>query len=114
MGVHKHPTTPPSPPAAISRILSRFTRTELEGFVAVAIDLMDVADGDPDLEDGTDREQDDDEGPAWIERVDQTRAAYPFSDCFADHRNSEDAEDDDANEDDDPGEDNGDREKVFY
>ncbi|MBB6190565.1 hypothetical protein FHS51_000778 [Sphingobium wenxiniae] len=46
-----HPSAQPVPPAAVSRILSRFSRTELEGFVAVAIDLMDVADDDPDLED---------------------------------------------------------------
>ena len=38
----------PTPPAAISRVLATFNREQLEGFVAVAIDLMDMADGDPD------------------------------------------------------------------
>lgn len=95
MGAINHPARQPTPPAAVSRVLSRFTRAELEGFVAVAIDLMDVADGDPEMEDGGDLEQDDDEGPAWIERVDQARPAYPAPDCFADHHNGEDAEDDD-------------------
>ena len=46
------------PPAAISRVLSRFDREQLAGFVAVAIDLMDLADPDPDLEDATDLEDD--------------------------------------------------------
>ena len=53
--------TPPMtlvPPAAISRVLSRFDREQLAGFVAVAIDLMDLADPDPDLEDATDLEDD--------------------------------------------------------
>lgn len=35
---------------AVARILSRFDRTQLEAFVSVAIDLMDVVDGDPDRE----------------------------------------------------------------
>lgn len=58
MGAIDHPTSQPVPPAAVSRILSRFSREELEGFVAVAIDLMDVADGDPDRENATDLEDD--------------------------------------------------------
>ncbi len=41
--------TPP-PPAAISRILSTFSRDHLEGFIAVALDLLDLADGDPDFQ----------------------------------------------------------------
>ncbi|ALR19027.1 hypothetical protein ATN00_00545 [Sphingobium baderi] len=36
---------------AVARILSRYDRERLEGFVAIAIDLMDLMDGDPDLED---------------------------------------------------------------
>lgn len=35
---------------AVTRILSRFDRPELEGFIAVAIGLLDVLDGDPDVE----------------------------------------------------------------
>jgi hypothetical protein len=38
----------------VERILSRFDRAQLEGFIAVAIDLLDVADGDNDLEDNGD------------------------------------------------------------
>lgn len=38
------------PPAAISRVLASFSRNELAGFVSVAIDLMDLVDGDSDLE----------------------------------------------------------------
>ena len=40
----------PIPPAVISRALSRFDREQLSGFIAVAIDLLDFADGDRDLE----------------------------------------------------------------
>ena len=47
-----------APPAAVTRILSRFDRDQLAGFISVAIDLLDMTDGDPDLEDGTDVEDD--------------------------------------------------------
>ena len=40
---------PPMP--AVARILSRFDREQLHGFIAVAIDLADAMDGDADLED---------------------------------------------------------------
>ncbi|HXG70346.1 MAG TPA: hypothetical protein VNJ04_06990 [Gemmatimonadaceae bacterium] len=40
----------PPPPAAVSRILSAFSRDQLEGFIAVALDLLDLADGDPDFQ----------------------------------------------------------------
>jgi hypothetical protein len=36
-----------APPAAISRLLARFDREQLAGFIEVAIDLLDVAAGDP-------------------------------------------------------------------
>ena len=39
---------PPMP--AVARILSRFDRAQLAGFIAVAIDLADAMDGDPDAE----------------------------------------------------------------
>lgn len=39
---------PPMP--AVARNLSRFDRAQLHGFIAVAIDLADAMDGDPDLE----------------------------------------------------------------
>lgn len=42
------PTLPPMP--AVARILARFERDQLAGFIAVAIDLLDTFDGDPDAE----------------------------------------------------------------
>lgn len=48
MGALTHMASPP--PAAISRVLSTFDREQLEGFIAVAIDLLDLADPDPDIE----------------------------------------------------------------
>jgi len=44
-------TIPPMP--AVARILSRFDRKQLEGFIAVAIDLADSMDSDPDAEPAT-------------------------------------------------------------
>jgi len=38
------------PPAPVMRLLSQFSRKELEGFIAVSISLLDVVDGDPDAE----------------------------------------------------------------
>lgn len=38
------------PPAPVLRILAQHSRKELEGFIAVAIALLDLADGDPDRE----------------------------------------------------------------
>ncbi len=49
-------TFPPMP--AVARVLSRFDRAQLESFIAVAIDLADTLDGDPDQEDATDAEDD--------------------------------------------------------
>lgn len=51
-------TFQPVPPAAVSRVLATFERRQLEGFIAVALDLLDLADGDPDLENATDTEDD--------------------------------------------------------
>jgi len=58
---------------AVQRILLRYARNDretLEAFLSVAIDLLDLMDGDPDLEDSNDREahDGDDQGDiAWIE-----------------------------------------------
>ncbi len=41
--------SPPMP--AVARILSRHDRDKLSAFITVAIDLLDVLDGDADLED---------------------------------------------------------------
>lgn len=46
MGAHFQP----APPAAISRVLATFSRKDLAGFIAVAIDLLDLAEGDQDVE----------------------------------------------------------------
>lgn len=60
MGAHFQPVLS----AAVSRVLATFTREELAGFIAIAIDLLDLAEGDPDLEpngdelDGTGAEDD--------------------------------------------------------
>jgi hypothetical protein len=48
-GILQHPrTTPPLP--AVAQILSQFDRTKLEGFITVAIGLLDVLDGDSEAE----------------------------------------------------------------
>lgn len=45
----KLPTTPPPMPA-VSRILARFDREQVEAFIEVAIAAMDLFDGDADVE----------------------------------------------------------------
>ena len=45
-----------APMPAVTRILSRFDRRKLGGFVEIAIELMNLEDGDPDLEDATNLE----------------------------------------------------------
>jgi hypothetical protein len=42
----------------IAAILGRFDRPTLETFLTVAVELLDVADGDPDFENATDLEDD--------------------------------------------------------
>jgi hypothetical protein len=51
-------TMPPMP--AVARILARHDRQHLAAFVAVAIDLIDAMDGDPDCEAAGDEGEDDD------------------------------------------------------
>ena len=48
-GVVTLPGAMPAMPA-VSRILARYDRSKVEAFVSVAIDLLDVLDGDSDLE----------------------------------------------------------------
>lgn len=43
------PSAPPMAPA-VMRILGRYDRAALVSFISVAIDLLDVVDGDPDVE----------------------------------------------------------------
>ena len=51
-----------SRPAAAARLLSQFDRDQLEGFIAVAIDVLDAIEGDTDVElNGDEREFDGDE-----------------------------------------------------
>ena len=45
-----------APPAAIMRMLALHSREQIEGFIEIAIGLLDLSDGDPDLEDATDAE----------------------------------------------------------
>ena len=79
---------------AIARILSRFTRDDLDGFISVALDLLDTLDGDPEAE-----ENDLEDGFALSAHAQGFCAGIP-GDPTADA-----AEDDDAGEDDDPAED---------
>jgi hypothetical protein len=53
----RHPAALPPAPAVMA-ILSRFDRQHLEAFMEVAVELMDVIDGDPDAETGNDVEDD--------------------------------------------------------
>jgi len=46
-----------APAAPMMRLLSRFDRQKVEAFAEVSIALLDLIDGDPDLEDGGDAEQ---------------------------------------------------------
>lgn len=84
------------PPAAITRILSGFERDELAGFIAVAIDLLDLADGDLDLEEDDPPEEGGDHlDAAWLERDDQRRIAVGGINSNWFPGISEDAEEDD-------------------
>jgi hypothetical protein len=38
------------PPAPVLAILARYRRADIEAFIAIAIDLLDLADGEPDRE----------------------------------------------------------------
>ncbi|EQB32247.1 hypothetical protein [Sphingobium ummariense] len=60
MGMMQHPNTLPPMPA-VQRILLRYARHDresLEAFLSLAIDFLDLLDGDPDLENGNDAEDD--------------------------------------------------------
>ncbi len=46
------------PPPAVTRILTRYSRSQIEAFIEVALALLDTIDGDADLEDATDLEDD--------------------------------------------------------
>lgn len=113
---------PPALPA-VARILARHDRPAIEAFLAIAIDLLDTLDGDPDAETGNDVEDDFALTDGAIERaiseprvdcVDQDEGAYVEwhtkpanrrrcgqSEFTLGHEDDED--DDPAEEDDDSG-----------
>lgn len=68
------------PMPAVARILSRFDRRQLEGFIAVAIDIADALDGDPEAE-----------GASWTEDMRAEASLHLPDDCEA----NGDEEDDD-------------------
>lgn len=84
-------TFQPIPPAAVSRVLATFDRDQLASFIAVAIDLLDLADGDTDLE-----ETDTEDGFAlsWIARGYDTGAGCPIADAGGAAEREDDEEDD--------------------
>lgn len=49
--MHQHPASI-APMPAVARILARFDRESLSGFIEVAIGLLDVMEPDPEAEDG--------------------------------------------------------------
>lgn len=70
-------------------------RQTVEDEIARLIALLDALDGDPDLEECSDREEDDCDDPAWLERLNQTAAPHPVN-IWADYRHDEDVEMDPA------------------
>lgn len=121
--VHQHPAALAVPPAAVMRVLERFPRRELEGFIAVALELLDTLDGDPEAEDGTDLEDDftltthaelsaegapgcpiaDAHDPSWIEWNKRSRNKLRIGGHEPSNpAGHEDDEQDDHDEDDDP------------
>lgn len=81
---------PPAP--AVMRILSRFDRSQLHGFIAVAIELADAMDGDPDVEDDDPNEAVGDEQDASTR---EWHAIHPAHRRRAFPVGNEDDEDDD-------------------
>src|SRR3546814_10840597 len=67
-------------------------RKTVEDEIARLIALLDALDGDPDLEECSDREQDDCDDPAWLERINQTGAPCPANMWWG-YRDSEDEDD---------------------
>lgn len=108
--------------AVLAAILS-YPPPTLARLVECAIERLDALGGDPDLESDPFNEGEpafdarsralvnehplhdpngDREGPAWLERIDQSTLPLP-NEAWALHTNGEDAEDDDPSEEDDPG-----------
>lgn len=57
---YQHPSAAPA--IAATRLLASYDRHKLEAFIEVAIGLLDMIDGDPDLEDDDAYEEDDPSG----------------------------------------------------
>ena len=92
---------PASPPLiAVARVLGRFDRSTLEAFMTVAVEMLDLADGDADLEENADREASDGDAQdqAWIEWHAMHGSQKRGHNRLA---GQEDDEDDDPPEDDD-------------
>ena len=104
MGIQQQIGHPPMP--AVAAILARYDRKHLGAFVAVAIDLMDVVDGDPDGESNGDDEAREADGDtldlAWIE-WDTMRGSQKRGPNIANSFCEDDEDSDPAEEDDDPG-----------
>jgi hypothetical protein len=60
MGLHQQ--IGPAPMPAVARILARYDRPKIEAFLAIAIDLLDTMDPDPELEDDDPAGQCDEDG----------------------------------------------------
>ena len=108
-----HPTPQPvtlpgdMDPRDLFRLMSCFDPRQLAGFVDVAIGLIDLSEGDPDLEDNADREASDgdDQDVGWTEFHTRGRFKMNPGVLSADGQPlEEDDEDYDAAEDDDFGE----------
>lgn len=94
-------------PRDLFRLMSCFDPRQLAGFVDVAIGLIDLAEGDPDIEDNADREASDgdDRDVGWTEF--HTRGRFKLNPGVlspAGQHVDEDDEEDDAPEEDDVGE----------
>lgn len=69
------------PPAAVLRVLAQHSRKHLEGFIEVAITLLDLADGDPDQEpNGDERDGSTAEDDWWPHGRWKGEAGCPISD----------------------------------
>jgi hypothetical protein len=99
------PTDLPRHTIGIARILSRFRAGDLAAFVTVAIDLLDVASGDPESEpNGDDEANGDERDAAYVEWHSMSGSQKHGPNIASDN---EDDEESDPPEDDDPFEDDG-------
>ena len=62
------------PPAPVLAVLSRYKREDIEAFIAIAIDLVDLADGDPDIEEDDHSEEDDPSGQCDEDEISTSHA----------------------------------------